>query len=78
MKISSFFKKKTVSFVIQFFLLTFKIYLINYSFIIEFDPSIEVEQRVIIQFLANYVLFRENDGIIFMYIAWLKGYIILE
>lgn len=71
MKISSFFKKKTINFVIQFFLLTFMIFLFNYSFFIEFDPSIENEQRVIIQFLANYVLFRDVNGIIFMYVAWL-------
>ena len=71
MKISSFFKKKTVSFVIQFSLLTLIIYLFNYSFIIEFAPNVEIEQRVIIQFLANYVLFRESDRIIFMYVAWL-------
>ena len=71
MKISSFFKKKSISFAIQFFLLTFMIFLFNYSFMIEFDPNIEIEQRVIIQFLANYVLFRDIDGIIFMYVAWL-------
>lgn len=71
MKISSFFKKKTILFVIQFFLLTFMIYLFNYSFIIEFDPNIENDQRSIIQFLANYVLFRDINGIIFLYTAWL-------
>ncbi|TFG25116.1 MAG: zinc ribbon domain-containing protein [Promethearchaeota archaeon] len=71
MKISSFFKKKTISFVIQFFLLTLMIFLFNYSFIIEFDQNIAIEQRDIIQFLANYVLFRDVNGIIFMYLAWL-------
>lgn len=71
MKISSFFKKKTVSFILQFILLTLIIYIFNYSFPIEFASDIEIEQRIIIQFFANYVLFRAVNGIIFMYLAWL-------
>ena len=71
MKISSFLKKKTVSFILQFILLTVIIYIFNYSFQIEFDPNTEIEQREIIQFLANYVLFLGFNGTIFMYLTWL-------
>ena len=71
MKISSFLKKKTVSFIFQFILLTLIIYIFNYSFQIEFKPSTEIEQRVIIQFLANYVLFLGFNGTLFMYLTWL-------
>ena len=71
MKISSFFKKRTVSFIFQFILLTLIIYIFNYSFQIEFDPNTEIEQRVIIQFLANYVLFLGFNGTLFMYLTWL-------
>jgi hypothetical protein len=71
MKIRSFFKKKTISFILQFILLTFIIYVFSYSFQIEFDPSTEIEQRVIIEFLAKYVLFLGVNGTLFMYSTWL-------
>jgi len=71
MKISSFFKKKTVSFILQFILLMLIIFLSNYSFQIDFKPDTILEQRIIIQFLANFVLFRGVSGTIFMYLTWL-------
>ena len=71
MKLSSFFKKKTVSFILQFVLLTLIIFLSNYSFQIDFKPNTIIEQRIIIQFLANLVLFRGISDTVFMYITWL-------
>ena len=71
MKISDFFKKKTVSFILQFILLTFIIYTVGYSFQIDFSLDTEIKQRVIIQFLANYVLFLGVNATIFMYLTWL-------
>jgi hypothetical protein len=71
MKIRSFFKKKTISFILQFILLTIIIYIFSYSFQIEFDPNTEIEQRVIIEFLAKYVLFLGVNGTLFMYLSWL-------
>ena len=71
MKLSSFFKKKTVSFILQFILLTLIIFSSNYSFQIDFKPDTIIEQRIIIQFLANLVLFRGINDTIFMYLTWL-------
>ena len=71
MKIGNFFKKKIVSFILQFILLTLIIYIFGYSFQIEFNLTTEIEQRVIIQFLANYVLFLGVNSTIFMYLSWL-------
>lgn len=71
MKIRSFFTKKTISFILQFILLTLVIYIFGYSFQIDFNLDTEIEQRVIVQFLANYVLFLGVNGTIFMYLSWL-------
>ncbi|MBY9002574.1 MAG: hypothetical protein KGD73_01260 [Candidatus Lokiarchaeota archaeon] len=71
MKVRCFFEQRIVSFILQFILLTLLIYGFNYSYQIDFDADVEREQIVIIQFLANYVLFRGVDDTIFMYSAWL-------
>lgn len=67
------FKFKLVNFILQIWILSLLIYIIDYEFKVNFDKSISKERRDIIQFLANYIIFDfKNDlsGIFFIYISW--------
>jgi hypothetical protein len=71
MKIIALFRSRLIVFLIQILLLSFFIYSLGYIFNINFDVGILVERKVIIQFLANYVLFDDLSGLCFLYICWI-------
>lgn len=71
MKIKTLFKTKSVLIIIQFLILTLVIYGFNHFYQIAFDSETTIEQQIIIQFLANYVIFDDIDGMIFVYTIWI-------
>ncbi|MHA1670331.1 MAG: hypothetical protein ACTSV5_07090 [Promethearchaeota archaeon] len=71
MKIITILKSKVVLIIIQFLLLSLMIYGFNYSYQITFDAETSVEQQMIIQFLANYVIFDSVSGMIFVGLIWI-------
>jgi DNA-directed RNA polymerase subunit RPC12/RpoP len=71
MKVIDFFRSKIILFIIQILSLSFFIYLFHYSVDINFDSDVSAPQELIIQFIANYVLFRNPFGMIFIYMSWI-------
>jgi hypothetical protein len=71
MKIKTIFKTKIVLIIIQFLILTLVIYSFNHFYQITFESETTIEQRAIIQFLANYVTFDDINSMIFMYVLWM-------
>ncbi|MFW9998874.1 MAG: hypothetical protein ACFE9Q_02170 [Candidatus Hodarchaeota archaeon] len=71
MKIIDFFRSRIILFLIQILLLSSFIYSLGYFFKINFDAGTLIEQEVIIQFLANYILFDDLLGLCFIYISWI-------
>jgi len=71
MRIIDFFRSRIIIFLIQIVILSFFIYGLGYIFNINFDVGVLVERQVIIQFLANYVLFDDLSGLCFIYIGWI-------
>ncbi|MHA2034843.1 MAG: hypothetical protein ACW98X_00325 [Promethearchaeota archaeon] len=51
--------------------MSFLIYIFNYSVDINFDSDVSIPQELIIQFIANYVLFRNPFGMLFIYLSWI-------
>lgn len=71
MKIIDVFRQRIVLFIIQILLLNVFIYIIGYKFTITFDDRTLKEQELIIQFLANFILFDDLQGFFFRYFSWL-------
>jgi hypothetical protein len=74
MKIRNLFKRKLVIFCIQIFLLIFSVALFNYEIQIEFDLSIDPranEQHVVIQILANLVMYNNSFGFVYINLTWI-------
>lgn len=71
MKIIDVFRQRIVLFIIQILLLNVIIYLIGYNFAINFDDTTIKEQKLIIQFLANLILFDDLPGLFFICLSWL-------
>jgi len=71
MKILKIIRSKIIIFLIQFTLLSLFLIIFEYSFEIEFDSSISVERKQIIQFLANYVMFEDLNDTFLIYGIWL-------
>ncbi len=73
-RLSRLFKSKIMVFVIQIAILSLFIFIFNYKSLITIDAEISPEIQVIIQFLANYVIFTiEENGIIgffVMFFSW--------
>ena len=69
-KISKFFESKIVIFLFQIILLSLLIHIFTYNFNIDFDKNILKERNNIIQFIANYVIFTEQNGASFIPISW--------
>ena len=63
-------KNKVTIYIIQILILTLIIYLLGYSFAVNFDAGATLEQRIIIQVLANYIMFDELNNLMFIYILW--------
>ena len=70
MKIFDILRNRIVIFGIQFLILSLFIIIQNYTINLEFDAGIIKERELIIQFLANYVLFDKVSGLLFVYIIW--------
>ena len=71
MKILKIIRSKITIFLIQFMLLSVFLIMFEYSFEIEFDSSISGERKQIIQFLANYIMFKSFNDTLFIYFLWL-------
>ncbi len=71
MKIIDVFRQRIVLFIIQILLLNVFIYISGYKFTINFDDTTLKEQKLIIQFLANFILFDDLPGFFFICLSWL-------
>ena len=71
MKILDFFRSRVVIFLIQIAVLSLFIYGMGYTFYVNLDVGILIEREMIIQFLANYVLFDDLSGLCFIYVGWI-------
>ncbi|KKN14549.1 hypothetical protein LCGC14_0994940 [marine sediment metagenome] len=72
MKIIDVFRMKIVMFLIQILILSLFIYFTRYEFIIfSFNIKTLGEQAVIIQILANYVLFDKLTDLLLIYTIWI-------
>ena len=70
MKIIDFFRSKIILFGIQILILSLLLFYSGYQFSINFDSTTTVSQERIIQFIANYVLFDNLLGLLFIYFIW--------
>ncbi|MFX0046720.1 MAG: hypothetical protein ACFE8G_00995 [Candidatus Hermodarchaeota archaeon] len=67
-------RNKLVLFCTQILLLIIFVVIFNYEFQIEFDLSSDPrasEQQIIIQFLANLVMYENSIGFVYIYITWI-------
>ena len=71
MKIIDFFRSKIILFIIQILILSLFIFYFGYQFNIIFDIDASSAQKRITQFIANYVLFNDLSGLLFMYFIWI-------
>lgn len=71
MKILKIVRSKIIIFLIQFTLLSIFLIIFGYAFEIEFDISISVERKQIIQILANYIMFEGFSDTVLIYGSWL-------
>lgn len=71
MKIIEVIRIRIVIFIIQILILSLFIFYMGYESNINFDPDTLKEQEIIIQFLANYVLFNDTFGLWFIYLIWI-------
>ena len=70
-RVVKFFISKFFIFIVQICVLSFLIYSFNYNFEIDFDSEITVSHKAILQFLANYILFKTFSNLLFIYLTWL-------
>ncbi len=71
MKVIDFFRSKIILFCIQILFLSLLIFYFRYFITINFDITVTIPQKGIIQFVANYVLFNNSSGMIFIYVIWI-------
>ena len=71
MKVLDFFKIKIILFLIQNLILSLFIYYFGYQIDINFDSTVSIPQQGIIQLVANFVLFNNSSGMIFIYYIWI-------
>ncbi len=66
-------KFKFVNFILQIIILSLFINFINYKFVIKLDAGILKERQIIIQFLANYVMYDRDKifGMNFIFLIWI-------
>jgi len=72
MRILNIFRMRFVIFLLQFLILTLLISFMGYEINLDLDIGISQERALIIQFLANYVLFKNLSSLLFIYIIWLS------
>jgi hypothetical protein len=71
MKLLKIIRSKLAIFIIQFVILSLVLILFSYSFDIEFDSTISVERKWVIQVLANFIMFESDYQTFFIYVLWL-------
>lgn len=71
MKILDIFRSRIVLFIIQILILSLVIIYFDYNITLNFDNGISTSRQIIIQLLANYVLFNDLSGLIFIYLIWI-------
>ena len=71
MKVKEVFRSRIVIFMIQTLVLTLFIFFMDYKIDINFDVDVLEAQKVIIQLLANYILFDKLSGLFFIYFVWI-------
>ena len=64
-------RSKIVIFLVQFIILTLFIYGFNCVYQIDFDADISEERKIIIQFLANFIQFKDFDSLLFINGIWI-------
>lgn len=70
-KIRNVIQKKIIIFLIQFIILSIFIFSLGYKFKISFDSGILPERELIIQFLANYIMFDGAIQFFFLFLMWI-------
>jgi hypothetical protein len=70
-RVVKFFKSKFFIFIVQIGVLSILIFSFNYKFEINFDSETLRSHRLILQFLANYILFNSFLSFLFIYLIWL-------
>jgi hypothetical protein len=76
MKLAQVYKSKLALFCVQFLILTILIGLFQYKFYIEFESNILEERRFTIQFLANYIMYKLDMSLLFLYLIWILATLI--
>lgn len=71
MKIIEVFRNRLVLIIIQTLILNLIVLFFGYKINLNFDIETGYEQKVIIQFLANYVFFDMLSGLFFIYLIWI-------
>ncbi|MFX1308143.1 MAG: hypothetical protein ACFE9M_04055 [Promethearchaeota archaeon] len=71
MKLYEVFRNRFVLFIIQTLILNLIIFCFGYQINLNLDIGIAIEQKVIIQFLANYILFDILPSLLFIYLIWI-------
>ncbi|MFX1281321.1 MAG: hypothetical protein ACFFA3_18360 [Promethearchaeota archaeon] len=70
MKIIEFFRSKIILFLIQILILSLILFYFGYQFEINFDSTVSISQKRIIQFIAKYVMFNNLTDMFFIYMIW--------
>ncbi|MFX1304625.1 MAG: hypothetical protein ACFFBV_09850 [Promethearchaeota archaeon] len=71
MKVKEVFRSRIVIFIFQVLILTLFVFIIGYEMNINFDIGVSIEQEVIMKFLANFLLFNELFGLLYIYFIWI-------
>ncbi|UCC18325.1 MAG: zinc ribbon domain-containing protein [Promethearchaeota archaeon] len=71
MKVIEVFRSRLVLFIIQTLILNLVVFYFGYQVNLNYDIGIQIEQKMIIQFLANYIWFNKLSGLFFIYILWI-------
>ncbi|MFX1419037.1 MAG: hypothetical protein ACFE9N_08980, partial [Promethearchaeota archaeon] len=64
-------RNRLILFTIQTLILNLVVFYFGYQVNLNYDLGIAIEQKAIIQFLANYILFNIWPGLFFIYLIWI-------
>ncbi|MFX0022585.1 MAG: hypothetical protein ACFE9S_09675 [Candidatus Hermodarchaeota archaeon] len=71
MKITKIIRNKFCIFLIQTLILNLVVFYFNYQINLSFNGDTTIEQKLIVQFFANYTLFNILPGLFFIYLIWI-------
>ncbi len=71
MKTVEIFRNRLVLFIIQTLILNLVVFYFGYQINLNYDIGTTIEQQMIIQFFANYILFDIWPGLFFIYLLWI-------